>query len=263
MSPAPNTPETIDFLVRYRGDEQIVLTAIIPDGGPVESETFRPAQEQERLRAWLDERQGKRNLYFTVNPTLRALSGRVKAKKTDIRGMTTLHVDLDPRVGEDLESERKRALEMIAGFKPRPSFIIDSGGGFQGFWILPEEVPTNGSEDDAAPLEAYNQQIAILLSADPCHNIDRIMRLPGTLNVPDAKKLKKGRQLALARLVEWNDERYPLSQFTPAPAVQARGRAGAGVKNQETWPRRTWTSSLKRSARSSARSSSRVRTRRT
>ena len=36
---------------------------------------------------------------------------------------------------------------------------------------------------DAAQLEAYNQQIAVMLAADPCHNIDRIMRLPGTLNI--------------------------------------------------------------------------------
>ena len=148
--------------------------------------------------------QGKKNLYFTVNPTLKPLSGRVKAKKEHIRGMIALHVDLDPRAGEDLEKERTRALALIKGFKPAPSFIIDSGGGFQGFWVLPKEMPTNGSTSEAAPLEAYNQQIALLLAADPCHNIDRIMRLPGTLNIPDKKKLAKGRKLACARLVEWN-----------------------------------------------------------
>jgi hypothetical protein len=79
MGPEPNTQETIGFLLHYRGSEPIVLTAIVPDGGPVESETFRPADEIERLRSWIDERQGKKNLYFTVNPTMKPLSGRVKA----------------------------------------------------------------------------------------------------------------------------------------------------------------------------------------
>jgi hypothetical protein len=231
MSPEPNTHETIEFLIRYRGDEPIVLTAIVPDGGPVESETFRPQSDGARLEAWLNERQGKKNLYFTVNPTLKPLSGRVKAKKEHIRGMIALHVDLDPRAGEDLEKERTRALALIKGFKPAPSFIIDSGGGFQGFWVLPKEMPTNGSTSEAAPLEAYNQQIALLLAADPCHNIDRIMRLPGTLNIPDKKKLAKGRKLACARLVEWNGTKHDLTEFTPAPAVQFKSeRSGEGVK---------------------------------
>jgi hypothetical protein len=57
------------------------------------------------------------------------------------------------------------------------------------------------------------------------------MRLPGTLNIPDKKKLAKGRKLALARLVEWNGTRYDLSEFTPAPAVQFKSeRSGEGVK---------------------------------
>src|SRR5215208_874480 len=114
MSAEPKTQETIDFLIRYRGSDPIVLTAIAPNGGPVESETFKPAEDVERLRAWLDDRQGKMNLYFTVNPTMKPLSGRVKARKEHMRGMTTLHVDLDPRAGEDLELERQRALRMIS-----------------------------------------------------------------------------------------------------------------------------------------------------
>src|SRR3712207_2355865 len=94
--PESNTQEAVDFLIRYRGSEPIVLTAITPDdAAPTESATFRPAEDVGTLTKWIDERQGKKNLYFTVNPTLRPMKGLVKAKKTHIRGMTTLHVDLD------------------------------------------------------------------------------------------------------------------------------------------------------------------------
>lgn len=229
--PESNTREAVEFLVRYGGSRPIVLTAIIPDGGGVESATFCPAEQQDHLREWINARQGNANIYFSVNPTLRPIKGHAKASKRDIAGMTTLHVDLDPRPGEDLEKERERALRLIRQFVPAPTIIIDSGGGFQAFWALDKLHETNGSENLATELEAYNQQIAILLQADACHNIDRIMRLPGTLNVPDEKKLKKGRKLALARLIEYNNNVYPLTAFTPAPTVQVKGpRNGAGVK---------------------------------
>ena len=239
MSVEPNTQETIDFLIRYRGSEQIVLTTIEADGAaPVESETFRPAQDVDRLRAWLDQRQGKRNLYFTVNPTMKPMSGLVKARKEHIRGMTTLHVDLDPRKGEDLQKERERAERLITNYDPRPTFLIDSGGGFQGFWELADEQPTNGSEVTAAELEAYNQQIAVVLAADPCHNIDRIMRLPGTVNIPNAKKRSNGRTPSVSGLVFYDDVKYTLASFTAAPIVQTLGpRSAGGVRLSGNLPK--------------------------
>ncbi|MDB5177550.1 MAG: hypothetical protein JWN75_1218 [Candidatus Saccharibacteria bacterium] len=230
----PKTSETLEFLRLYCGDSPIVLTGIVPNGGTVESETFRPVTDSVACAKWLDERQGIFNLYFTVNPTIRAMSGRVKAKKEHIRGMVALHVDVDPRPGEDLEDERTRALAMLSEFNPPPTFLIDSGGGYQGFWKLKEEQPINGDEDAAAEFEAYNQQFCVVMGADNCWNIDRIMRLPGTLNVPDAKKIKKGRKLALASLVEHDPSRvYDLSQFTAAPRIQSGSkevRASGGVK---------------------------------
>jgi hypothetical protein len=118
--PDPNTPETVDFLVRYSGSESIVLTAIIPDGGGVESATFRPAEEQGRLCQWINARQGRANLYFTVNPTLHPLNGRgVKAKKSDMRGMVAIHADIDPNIGEDIGRERARIRSFIASTRRR------------------------------------------------------------------------------------------------------------------------------------------------
>src|SRR5690606_36638277 len=56
--------------------------------------------------------------------------------------------------------------------------------------------------------------------ADTCHNVDRLMRLPGTVNIPNKKKASKGRKRALASLVVWNGTRYPVTAFeklkTPA-----------------------------------------------
>jgi hypothetical protein len=87
----------------------------------------------------------------------------------------------------------------------------------QGFWLL-EPVPV----DDIDRLEAYNIVLEQTLGADRCHNIDRIMRLPGTINLPNRKKRLAGREPALASVVEahW-DRRYRLEDFQPATASDA------------------------------------------
>lgn len=221
------TEDAVEFLRQWRPGGPWVITAIWPDEpGKIKTQTFR---DEVKLHAFIDRAQGNANVYFTVNRVLGDVSS--KPKKVDIGQMDWLHVDLDPRVPEPglseeqladhNTSERDRILELLRSFNPQPSVITDSGGGYQGFWRLQEGQETGGSEPIATQLEAYNRQIERLLGGDHCHNIDRIMRVPGTINLPDAKKRKKGRKAALARIVEWSDRAYPLSVFTPAPAIQS------------------------------------------
>lgn len=215
----PDTNAAVAFLYRWAPEGPWTLTAIVPDGR-TETRSFDPTTERE-CHAWIDLHQRRRNLYFSVNPPKGAITS--KAKKEDIARLVALHVDIDPRVGEDIDDERHRILRLFEELTPPPSVIIDSGGGYQGFWRLqPEErLEVNGELDKVEELEAYNIQLEKLFKADPCHNIDRIMRLPGTVNVPNKRKLKKGRKPALAKLVQWHDERlYELSEFTPAVRVQ-------------------------------------------
>ena len=230
-----NTDASIAFLKWWRPEGPWVLTSV-KEGGFTDTRTFSPEHET-GCRAWINEKQGKENCYFMVNPATRVLTS--KAKKTDVAELVALHVDIDPRAGEDIQYERERALKALRGFTPPPSAIVDSGGGFQGFWRLKPEprLHIGGDESKAAELEAYNQQLELLFGGDHCHNIDRIMRLPGTINVPDARKRKKGRVPALASVVEQHDDRtYSLSQFTAAPKVQSDAR-GDVVKISGNLPR--------------------------
>jgi hypothetical protein len=56
--------------------------------------------------------------------------------------------------------------------------------------------------------------------------VDRVMRLPGTINRPDAGKIKKGRTEALAELIAYNAANvYSLGQFAKAAAPQASAGA--------------------------------------
>lgn len=218
----PNNPAAIEFLQRWAPEGPWVLTSITPDRKAINTKTFRPASLGEMER-WLSEYNGHRNIYFHVNPPMRDV--KKKAEREDIKSVDWLHVDIDPRAGEDIPEEQRRALALLTTNLPRgvpaPTVVIFSGGGYQGFWKLKQPIPIDGNLDLAEDAKRYNQQLEVLFGADNCHNIDRIMRLPGTVNLPDARKLKKGRVPALAHLVSFDPSLvHDLSAFHPAPAVQ-------------------------------------------
>src|SRR5690606_13745160 len=197
----------IDFLKKWSPDADWCLTAIVPDG-KTETATFSPAEE-EKAAAWIEQRQGRKNIYYHVSSTRTRLTS--KAKKEDMAAFRAFHVDVDPAAGEDFDEERQRIRRMLTDKLPEgvpaPSVIIDSGGGYQAFWLLEEPLPIPPpSNDDPEPWangEAINRWLEYQFRADACHNVDRLMRLPGTVNIPNTKKRAKGRQLALANLVDW------------------------------------------------------------
>lgn len=234
--PVPSNDEALRFLQWFTPGGPWVLTAISTDRKSIQTRTWRAAQERE-LRAWLATESGRRNLYFHVNPTIRDLDK--KAEREDIKALSWLHVDIDPREGESLEDERARALRLLEkpllGI-PAPSAIIFSGGGYQGFWRLETPLPIDGQEEQYELAKRYNIALELAFGADNCHNVDRIMRLPGSINIPDARKLKKGRTATLATIVSLSDAVYPLAKFTPSPPVQMPGGVGGRTASRPGSP---------------------------
>lgn len=236
MPPQGSPEAALDFLRWWAPEGPWVLTAISTDRLNISTETFRPADEK-RMVEWISQEIGKRNVYFQVNPPVK--DTRSKAKRENVKSLSWLHVDIDPRVGEDIEEEHARALSMLRappGDIPPPSAIVFSGGGLQGFWRLSDPMPIDGVIEVAEDAKRYNQALELAFGADHCHNVDRIMRLPGTINIPDERKRKKGRVEALAAVVELHDDRvYSLKDFTPAAPVQMGGAgfASAGSSTLE------------------------------
>jgi hypothetical protein len=131
----PRTDDAISFLRLFRPDGPWVLTVILPDTTnelmKTDTRTFRPKDESE-LRVWINGYQGKRNIYFMVNPAKADLTK--KAEKADVLAGEWLFIDVDPRPGEDIEIERTRAQKVVADkIAQKPTIVIDSGGGFQFF----------------------------------------------------------------------------------------------------------------------------------
>lgn len=219
--PKPDYEASLDFLKRFRPGGPSLLVAIHPDRKAIEGKTFRDPAE---IHPWLEELGRTHNLYFTANPTLRDVDD--KCKREDIAALDWLHVDVDPddeREKKDgLAAERDRALAKLTTGRPpnvpEPTILIDSGGGYQGLWKLDSPILINGEVERYEDAKRYNQQLELLFEADHCHNVDRILRLPGTLNRPNAEKKKKGRQVVRANLIEFDETRvYPAGRFGRAP----------------------------------------------
>lgn len=208
----PRTDLAIEFLQKWDSKGPWVLTAIAPEGGQIATRTFINPRE---MRDWVELHNGKRNLYFTINKVV----GNFETKpcKIDVQEISVLHLDADPRVGEDIATERERIFLALSTFTPHPSIIVSSGAGFQAYWLLEIPIPLDGTEATAIEAEAYSVQLELLFGGDHCANCDRIMRIPGTINLPNAVKRKKGRVATIAEIIEWKGTAYPLNLFTKAP----------------------------------------------
>ena len=124
----------LDFLEKLRPGGPWVLTAIVPDG----STDTVTAKDAEDVRRFVSKNDGKKNLYFSVNPTRTARTS--KASKLDIAAIEYSFVDLDPKENETPEAAKTRYLAGLDEFKPPPTAIIDSGNGIQALWRLDEPI---------------------------------------------------------------------------------------------------------------------------
>jgi hypothetical protein len=206
-----NMNDIIDFLQQLRTGGPWVLTAITPDGPP-ETITATTAEEVDHF---IRKHNGKRNLYYSVNPT----KGRMtkKAAKTDIAAIEYLLADLDPNDGEASADAKTRYLTQLDTFKPKPTAIIDSGNGVQCLWKLAEPIKlSSNAEPIIADVEARTAAVMLRLGGKPgTQNIDRILRLPGTTNLPNKKKRKEGRVVCETKLIQFNGASYSLDAFPP------------------------------------------------
>jgi hypothetical protein len=187
--------------------------------GMVDARTFTPS-DAVALARWVEERDGVSNIYFSVNRLKHGVAGR-KARKEDVEAALCLHVDVDDVT----------ALDRIRSFSPKATAIVFSGGGYQAYWLL------KGETKELARIERLNKALAEALGGDNCHNIDRIMRLPGTVNLPNEKKRAAGRVPARAYLVEESTDwsrRYDLDAFAETEGLIRV--TDTGLSSQELAP---------------------------
>lgn len=178
---------------------------------------------------WLDASQSWRdanpdcNFYFSP---VRFKVGVKTSRKPDVQSSMWLWLDLDPREGRPLDAERVTMLGLLSyelpDNIPTPTFVIDSGRGMWGLWKL--KSPHAFADDGAVRVfEAVERGIANAFGAygdRSVINCNRIVRLPGTINIKTGK---------LAKVVEFNPVSYTLDDF-PSIIVPRKPRAGSDAE---------------------------------
>lgn len=152
------------------------------------------------------------NLYWTVNQAQRPVNG--KPSKDDISALRYAHLDLD--------DPSREALARLRSASPPPTLTIFSGGGYGAFWKLDEQVRVNGNLRE---LEDVNQHMIEVFGAGKgTANLDRLMRLPYTINVLSAAKIRRGRKPAPTYIVEYQPgRRYTLDELRAITVPQVHG----------------------------------------
>jgi P4 family phage/plasmid primase-like protien len=120
------------------------------------------------------------DVYFGVNP--RIGNG---GKKENVQYLSAFHAEIDYGIlghkKPPLHKTYEEALNVIQAFSLEPTVINHSGGGFHCYWVLSN--PVKVSEIGIPVLENINKALSLKLGGDPgTHNIDRVLRVPGTFN---------------------------------------------------------------------------------
>lgn len=197
-----------------RSLDQIHLVAIPADGGAPTGKDF--GMDANAATKWATAQNvRKRNVYWTVNRCTDGVNR--KPSKSDIVEARFLHADFDPP--SEGEWNKDALVGRLQDSPFPPSTIIFSGNGIQAFWRL---AP---GPYDMAKVEAVNRMIAKVYGGDACHNIDRLMRLPGFTNWPNAKKRIAGRVPAMATVIQLDNGRLltvgDLEQWSDPEQVEA------------------------------------------
>lgn len=160
-------------------------------------------------------RQG-RNVYF--NPNAAPADAKIennRLKKSDATVVRFVHLDIDPpdelNVADHL-GWRESMYSLLTHDRPKhvphPSAIINSGNGLQALWRLAEP------SDDVERAEEINRSLIAVYKGDPgTFDISRLLRFPGTVNIPEAKKVKRGRTKQPTELLYWDANTVGLATF--------------------------------------------------
>lgn len=193
----------------------LLLVSIDPrvSGNNTTGRTFRIPAEIGAATAWaVEQNEIGHNVYWTPNESREI---RKKSSKADMVSVRYFWADCDPSVFKHGGYDAARLAmfdELLGRLTSRASFVIDSGHGLQAFWRLERPLGIS-SADDVEAFEALNTRLGALYGSPSTQNVDRVMRLPGTVNYVGASKISKGypETPTLARMLSADGALWDLS----------------------------------------------------
>jgi len=182
------------FIDLVRPSGPLLLVAIDPNSGVVSGHSFTiPGERDAAMPCAVERNAAGMTAYWTSNLSRSGL--HKKAAKADITAACFVWADIDPDLKTHGSYAGARA-HLLDTELPRlraahPTVILDSGNGLQAFWKMAEPMAIADVTDIDA-FETVNKAFGIQFRGAGTHNIDRVMRVPGTINYPSRAKLSKG-----------------------------------------------------------------------
>lgn len=230
------------FLKALSPDTSELILSIEPAGGEPFGRRYTADARDEFVRN-LQSANDRLDTFFS--PNLPRVAMHKKPKKRDIGTIRVVFVDLDPDKSKPIAEEQERIKAettdevLAAKGLPPPTVRIYSGGGCWLFWLLADFITVPEWDGPTMPeivrrVDGIGRRIASLFPhGDSCFNIDRIARLPGTVNHASRNPNKPGRVDALAS-VDFIDttRRYRLEDL-PEPLYEAEKAASTAKIAEE------------------------------
>jgi len=225
--PSLDIDQSLRFFDLLDPEGRHTLGSEAPFGGPGNGPKWEQgatygASQRDWLIADIKKRQARgSNVYYGVNrPRSHPQGNSGKCSVDDIIAIRALAFDIDiikrpfdNRLLLDFINER------LTGAL-RPSLLINTGGGFHLIYLLEQFLNVELSQDQkrdervvanrrnvtalAHDFESLLRKMIPLeneyVKIDSMSNIDRVMRLPGTVNYPKAEKIAKGQVESLAHI---------------------------------------------------------------
>lgn len=205
--------QAVEFLKWFDPQGWHNLVTFSPGGGPPVDALTVPPGKWSTIKDFVKRHNGRHNLYFSANEP-RPNAPNAKLAKTDIGAIRCVFADIDPDKALPFDQARsavERTVERLSGHALSPSIVVDSGGGANVYWLLPEKVDATQHGKLA---EEIGSGVAHWWSSDSVQNVDRILRLPGTLNIPNEKKAATGRAPRRAAVMWSTESRYTLDEIS-------------------------------------------------
>jgi hypothetical protein len=214
----PDLTGAQDFMELLRGD--VTLCVMPPDGGGPSALRGPNALTQALAH------NASLNAYFVVNIVKPDINK--KPTKGEIETIRAVGGDIDwdrrkfsGRFKDGMQELEDTVLPALIGATPQPSLIIFTGGGLQPIWLI---EPLPNTPENRSRAEGVGEYIAARFGGDPVGNIDRILRLPGSVNHPKKAKRDAGQLTRRATFKIFSGKRYRLEDLEAAWAGEVLSR---------------------------------------
>jgi hypothetical protein len=176
----------------------------------------------------------KANVYWPIGLRTQRLTHSQRGEERDIAAIIAFVADVDfqDETHPYAPADEPAAMKLIDAFPLRPSALVHSGHGLQATWLFKEPWTFDDHEErlEAKQLSmAWWHTLSTIASRqsyelDAVHDLTRVMRVPGTMNVKDRPVPVELRWLGPKRYNPPDFEPYlaelPVTQTTqPLPAV--------------------------------------------